>query len=169
MIQYIISLLLLNSMTNILEDIKQAEHNCKAHGVRLTSKRKQVLSGLLKADKALSAYELVDQCKDESGKTMPAMSVYRILDFLAEEHLVHKLDLNNKYVACSHITCSPEHDATQFLICEKCQRVDEIDIDPSMIEQLQSNMENAGFQVTSPQLEIKGICDDCITPDARDD
>lgn len=148
-------------MKSIIENIKQAEHNCKAHGVRLTSKRKQVLSGLLQADKALSAYELVDQCKDESGKTMPAMSVYRILDFLEEEHLVHKLDSNNKYVACSHITCSHGHEVTQFLICEKCQRVDEINIEQSMIEQLQSNVESAGFHLISPQLEMKCICENC--------
>lgn len=152
-------------MNNILENIKQAENNCKAHGVRLTSKRKQVLSGLLQAEKALSAYELMDQCKDEAGKSMPAMSVYRILDFLAEEHLVHRLDLNNKYVACSHITCSHGHEVTQFLICEKCQRVDEIHIDQSMIKQLQSNVENAGFHLISPQLEMKCICNSCISND----
>ena len=155
-------------MSNIHEDIKQAEHYCKEHGARLTRKRKQVLSGLLQADKAMSAYELVDQCKDESGKAMPAMSVYRILDFLAEEHLVHKLDINNKYVACSHITCSHGHDVTQFLICEKCQRVDEINIDQSMIKQLQSNVKSAGFHLISPQLEMKCICDNCLTNDSRD-
>ena len=149
-------------MNNILENIKQAEHNCKEHGARLTSKRKQVLSGLLNSNKALSAYELVDQCKDESGKAMPAMSVYRILDFLEEEHLVHKLDLNNKYVACSHISCSHGHEVTQFLICGECQQVEEIHIDKSMIEQLQSNIESAGFHLISPQLEMKCICETCF-------
>ena len=150
-------------MSSICENIKQAEHNCKAHGARLTSKRKQVLSRLLKSNKALSAYELVDYCKDESGKTMPAMSVYRILDFLAEEHLVHKLDLNNKYVACSHITCSHGHDVTQFLICEQCQQVEEIHIDQSMIEHLQNNVESAGFHLISPQLEMKCLCESCFS------
>lgn len=149
-------------MNDFLESIKQAEHHCKEHGVRLTSKRKQVLSGLLQADKALSAYELVDQCKDESGKTMPAMSVYRILEFLAEEHLVHKLDLNNKYVACSHISCSHGHEVTQFLICDQCQQVEEIHIDQSMIEHLQSNIEKAGYHLLSPQLEMKCICEACF-------
>ena len=150
-------------MSDTHKDIKQAEQHCKAHGVRLTNKRKQVLSGLLESDKALSAYELADHCKDEAGKAMPAMSVYRILDFLAEEHLVHKLDLNNKYVACSHITCSHGHEVTQFLICEKCQQVEEIHIDQSMIEQLQSNIESAGFHLISPQLEMKCICEACFS------
>ncbi len=150
------------TMNSVLENIKRAEQNCKEHGVRLTSKRKQVLSGLLQADKALSAYELIDQCKDESGKTMPAMSIYRILDFLAEEHLVHKLDSNNKYVACSHITCCHGHEVTQFLICEKCQRVDEINIKQSMIEQLQSNVKSAGYHLISPQLEMKCLCETCF-------
>lgn len=38
--------------------INQAERQCKVHGTRWTDKRKQVLAGLLKSGKALSAYEL---------------------------------------------------------------------------------------------------------------
>ena len=151
-----------NTMSEIQTTLKHAEQHCKNHSVRLTNKRKQVLSGLLASGKAMSAYELADYCKTEFGSAMPAMSVYRILDFLGEEHLVHKLNSSNKYVACSHISCDHGHDVTQFLICEQCQRVKEINVKQSMIEHLRDNVTQAGFHLLSPQLEMKCLCEQCF-------
>ena len=149
-------------MNRVQKIIDHAERHCKAHGSRLTSKRKQVLSCLLQSEKAMSAYELVDFCKVEFGETIPAMSVYRILNFLQDEHLVHKLNLANKYVACAHITRDHAHAVTQFLICGQCQKVKEISIDKSTIAELQKSVEQAGFQLISPQLEMNCICEACI-------
>jgi Fur family zinc uptake transcriptional regulator len=149
----------LNKVESVIE---HAEQQCKAHGARLTSKRKRILSGLLQSEKALSAYELVDYCRTEYGESIPAMSVYRILDFLEEEQLVHKLKLANKYVACSHISCSHDHDVPQFLICRQCQKVKEISIDKTTMETLEHNVEKAGFHLVSPQLEMNCLCDSCM-------
>lgn len=142
--------------------IKHAEQHCKAHGSRLTDKRKQVLSGLLESKKALSAYELVDYCKTAFGENIPAMSVYRILAFLQDEQLVHKLKLANKFVACAHITCDHAHEISQFLICGQCQRVEEISIGKSTIKNLQKSVEQAGFHLLSPQLEMDCLCEQCM-------
>ena len=142
--------------------IEHAEQHCKVHGARLTNKRKLVLSGLLKSQKALSAYELVDYCKAELDEAIPAMSVYRILDFLKDEHLVHKLNLANKYVACSHITCDHDHGVPQFLICGQCQKVEEISVSQSTISELQHSVADAGFHLVSQQVELDCLCDDCM-------
>lgn len=150
-------------MNNVEAIMRHAEQHCKANGSRLTAKRKQVLSGLLKSNKALSAYELVDFCKKEFGEALPAMSVYRILDFLQGERLVHKLDLANKYVACSHIACDHAHGVPQFLICGQCQKVKEISIHKLAIEALQREVAAAGFHLASPQLEMNCICTKCMT------
>jgi Fur family zinc uptake transcriptional regulator len=150
-------------MTKLNTIIQHAEKNCKAHGTKLTDKRKLVLAGLLKSDKAMSAYELVDYCKDELGETLPPMSVYRILDFLHSENLVHKLNLANKYIACAHITCEHSHGVPQFLICSNCLRVKEIQIEQSIITALKSNVEAAHFHLTSPQLEMHCLCNKCCS------
>jgi Fur family zinc uptake transcriptional regulator len=142
--------------------IEHAEEHCKQHGARLTKKRKQILSGLLQSDKALSAYELTDYCNNTFGGNIPAMSVYRILDFLQDEHLVHKLNLANKYVACSHISCDHAHEVPQFLICRQCQRVKEIGVDKSTINKLQCSIEEAGFYMLTPQLEMNCLCERCF-------
>lgn len=149
-------------MNDINSIIQHAEQNCKTHGARLTTKRKQVLTGLIQSKKALSAYELIDFCKEHYGENIPAMSVYRILEFLEEEHLVHKLNLANKYVACAHICCDHAHGVPQFLICRKCSKVKEISIKPSMITELQASVQDAGFKLISPQLEMNCLCEDCL-------
>ncbi|MBC7003170.1 transcriptional repressor [Photobacterium sp. BZF1] len=149
-------------MSNIDALMEHAEQNCKARGKQLTVKRKQVLYGLLHSERALSAYELIDYCKEQFEQSLQAMSVYRILEFLEQEHLVHKLKVSNKYVACSHILCDHEHGVPQFLICSKCNKIRELTIEQGMITHLQANARQEGFTVISPQLEINCVCDECI-------
>ena len=149
-------------MNKIDKTLKHAEDHCRERGARLTDKRKQVLSGLLKSGKALSAYELVDVCKAEFGSSIPTMSVYRILDFLEEEELVHKLHTANKYVACTHITCDHDHEVSQFLICGECQQVTEVGIAKATMKTLQSSAEKAGYHMLSQQIEMNCICKDCL-------
>jgi Fur family zinc uptake transcriptional regulator len=142
--------------------IGHAERQCKAHGTRLTVKRKNVLAGLVQSNKALSAYELIDFCKQQYGDSMPAMSIYRILEFLEDEHLVHKLSLANKYVACAHISCSHAHAVPQFLICRQCSKVKEIDLRSATIDELRSSVDDAGYKLISTQLEMNCLCESCV-------
>ena len=156
----------MNTVLNVDAVIDEAEQRCKAQGARLTDKRKQVLSGLLQSDTALSAYELVEYCRSEYGHSIPAMSVYRILDFLQGQHLVHKLNLANKYVACAHITCKHDHGVPQFLICGSCQRVEEISVSKTTINAIQRSVDQAGFHLVSPQLEMNCLCQECFQESA---
>ena len=148
-------------MNSVESIIQHAEQHCDRRGSRLTQKRKQVLTGLVKSDKALSAYELIDFCKQEYGESLPAMSVYRILDFLESELLVHKLNLANKYVACMHISCDHAHAVPQFLICKNCSIVKEITVEESTISDLGNTVKGAGYQLLSPQIELNCLCDNC--------
>ncbi len=141
--------------------LQRAEEICRSRGARLTDKRRQVLTGLLDSQKALSAYELTDYCRDELGYQLPAMSVYRILDFLESEDLVHRLNLAKKYVACSHIACDHEHELSQFLICKECYRVQEISINKSVMDSLNQSVDVVGFSLSSQQLEFDCLCGDC--------
>lgn len=148
-------------MSSIRQALNHAEEACTASGKRLTDKRKMVLTGLLQSKKPLSAYELVDFCRDKFDENLPAMSVYRILDFLQQENLAHKLHLANKYVACSHISCDHAHEVPQFLICDECGIAKEIGIKKDIIESLEKNVSKAGFQLQSPQLELHCLCQRC--------
>lgn len=148
-------------MSVINSVIEQAEKSCQEQGKQLTPKRKTVLRALVESNIALSAYELIEYCKTRLDLTLQPMSVYRILDFLVEAHLVHKLKVSNKYIVCSHIRCEHDHGIPQFLICTKCDKITEQDLVPEMVVGLKSYARQQGFTVTTQQLEINGICDDC--------
>mgnify|MGYP006247390965 FL=1 len=149
------------SPPDIASSLSHAESLCADRGVKFTEKRKQVLTGLLESKKALSAYELTDYVRDKFNSQLPAMSVYRILDFLEEVDLVHRLDSAQKYVACSHIACDHEHELSQFLICRSCYFVEEISLGTSRMSALKRSAEKAGFRLTNQELEFDSLCGNC--------
>ena len=148
-------------MTRVKKILDHAEAKCRASGIRLTEKRKRILTGLLRSQKALSAYDLIAYMQKEFDESLAPTTVYRILDVLTEENLVHKLHLANKYVACSHISCDHAHEVPQFLICDKCADVKEIGIKKMLINALKRNVEEAGYILKSPQLELHCLCQNC--------
>ena len=149
------------SMVDYEKVMSAAEQKCSQAGIRFTKRRKQVLSVLIEADAALSAYEIAERCNAGNESNMPAMSVYRILDLFQDQNLIHKLDIANKYICCAHISCSHEHDNSQFLICGSCRHVEEISLSNDAVQALQTAASAAGFNAISPQLEIKGRCFRC--------
>lgn len=155
------------NISNLESIIAAAEQKCLQQGVRFTKRRKQVLSVMIEADAALSAYEIAERCNAGSGNKMPAMSVYRILDLFEEHHFIHKLEIANKYVCCSHISCSHDHNTSQFLICGSCRYVEEINLSEDVVQVLQTAASASGFSTISPQLEIKGQCKQCKQSEQR--
>ena len=149
------------NMVDYKKGMSAAEQKCIQGGIRFTKRRKQVLSVLIEADAALSAYEIAERCNAGNESNMPAMSVYRILDLFQEQNLIHKLDIASKYICCAHISCSHEHDNSQFLICGSCRHVEEISLPNDAVQALQTAASAAGFNAISPQLEIKGRCSRC--------
>ncbi len=148
-------------MSEITRILDHAEASCRASGARLTEKRRRILAGLLQSQKALSAYELIEYMRKEFDESLPPTTVYRILDFLTEENLVHKLHLANKYIACSHISCDHAHEVPQFLICDACSNVKEVGIKKALVATLKRNVENVGYVLKSPQLELHCLCQEC--------
>lgn len=147
----------LNSIKNFENDTEQY---CKQFGSRLTYKRKVVLKALLLSEKSLSAYELIDYCKDELDEDIPPISMYRTLNYLTTQGLTHKLDLTNKYVLNNSLDELPKN--SLFLICEHCQKVERIEISEPTMSELSKNAEKSGFNISSKQVEIKCICNSCI-------
>ena len=142
--------------------IAKAEKLCKESNVKLTEKRRNILSVLLSKDgKPMSAYDVADLYKDYFENAIQVMSVYRMLDFLVEENLAHKLESTNQYIACSHIACEHEHRAAQFLICDECQTVDEVMLQDEVKSAIYKSVANKGFHIQQSQLELHGLCDRC--------
>ena len=141
--------------------IEKVKHVCKSSGTRLTDKRCDILEILLISNKPLSAYEIADIYNNTAEKRMPTMSVYRILDFLESEHLAHKLNSTNKYLACSQIDCGHFHQTPQFLICSECQSAKEIAVSTAIFEALGKLVDKAGYTLANSKLELQCICRKC--------
>ncbi|MCL1067554.1 transcriptional repressor [Shewanella olleyana] len=149
------------STSNKVAIFTKAEQICRNNGVKFTAKRKNVLGVLLDADKPLSAYDIVEKYRNTHDESLPPMSVYRMLDALSTMSLVHKLSSENKYLACSHITCDHVHEVPQFLICKNCGKVAEKGIQTSVIDALKNSIEQADFQLINSQIELQCLCKDC--------
>lgn len=141
---------------SVSDVISSAEDICRARGVRLTAQRKSVLALLIASEKPMTAYDLLDQMREIMKNPAPP-TVYRALDFLLKQGLIHKLESLHAYVSCSH----PDHGhASQFLICDDCGDVAEVE-DPALSKGLKQASESLGFQTKRPIIELLGTCADC--------
>lgn len=141
--------------------LNQARQSCQHNGQRMTAKRERVLTVLLQSTTPMSAYDIANAYKQQTSENMPVMSVYRILDFLADNQLVHKLSSTNQYLACSHIACAHSHYTPQFLICDQCHRVFEKGLDATVRQALEASVRDSDFTLSHPQLELHGLCEQC--------
>lgn len=133
-----------------------AEHLCVVRGVQLTPIRHQVLELIWESHKAVKAYELLDRIKPLKNDAKPA-TIYRALDFLIEQGLIHRVESLNAFVGCNR---SGHHHEQLLLICKECHEVEErpaIDV----MSALSREIEHAGFIVHSKAIEIHGVCAKC--------
>lgn len=153
----------MNLTTQVRERLQLAEKACKENDVRLTQKRRQILTLLLLTEKAISAYELIKLFKTYYEEVLLPMTAYRTLEFLEEVQLAHRLNTENKYVACSHIGCVSSHELPHFFICQQCFHVNELNYHTAhSLCDLADKAEQTGYQLLSPQIELRGICNKCL-------
>jgi len=139
------------------EAIAHAETICASRKERLTPIRRRALEALLASHQPLGAYELIDRLAVRGTRPAP-ITVYRALDFLREQGLVHRIESRNAFFACVH-----NHDSSDpvvFLICEKCGTVGEA-ASAAVAETIKSASRAAGFSPKTPVIEISGICAHC--------
>lgn len=122
----------------------------------MTRQRREVLATLLTAKRPLSAYEIRDILQPGDPALTPA-SVYRCLDFLLQQGLIHRLETTRSFVACEH----PDHPhAVQFLICRQCGAVVEAE-DKRIAAATEHLGQRLGFALDHQAVELTGLCPDC--------
>ena len=139
------------------EAITHAERVCAIRAQKFTPIRRKVLQALLASHRPLGAYEVIDALARSMPRPAP-ITVYRALDFLMENGLVHRIESRNAYLACAH-----DHDAAAmvaFLICERCGSVGEIPAAP-VAQSLGAAARATGFVPKLSVVEITGTCAHC--------
>jgi len=152
--------------------LEKAAAACGARGAQLTELRRQVLRLVLASPQPIGAYALLDRLRAERPGAAPP-TVYRALDFLQEQGLVHRVERLNAFVPCAgpepHAHCGHGHDHPhQFLICARCGATAEI-CDGSVTAAVASAARSVGFVLHRSTVEIEGLCATCSveTPAAQ--
>ena len=141
----------------IEQRLASAEQACARGGAQLTALRRSVLRLVLEADTPLTAYQLLDRLKEIRTGVVPP-TIYRALDFLIEQRLVHKVERLNAFVPCrgAELHAHP----AQFLICRHCGMVAEIE-NGAVSTAIERAAAGEGFHAGHAMVELDGTCAAC--------
>src|SRR5690606_28005187 len=92
-----------------------------------------------------------------SHKSARPPTVYRALDFLMAEGLIHKIESLNAYLGC--VEAGAPHSG-QFLICRKCGTTEEI-VDPKLETALDHASRKAPFKAEQQVVETSELSTRC--------
>ena len=146
------------------QQLIEAEAACLRRGAKLTPLRRQVLELILAADSPVGAYALLDRLKASRPGAAPP-TVYRALDFLLENGLIHKVERLNAFIGCAEAGHGHAHDHDhphQFLICRRCGATVEI-ADHAVADAIAAAAARVGFTAVEATVEIEGVCARCGT------
>jgi len=144
------------SPTAVADGLARAETLCQQRGKRLTPIRRKVLEILLKQGRSVKAYDLLDKIRFEQPNAAPP-TVYRALDFLIEEGLIHRLDAVNAWSACHDAGGAPHN---LLIICTQCGAVAELN-DAKLSRELAHRVKAAGFVPAHSETELRALCSTC--------
>jgi len=140
-----------------IEDaIAAAEKLCATKGLRFTPLRRRVLELVWSSHKPVGAYALLDELRNEELGSAPP-TIYRALDFLIENGLIHRIERMNAFVGCSH---PGESHRGFFLICGECGNAEELQSE-GVADTITASASRRGFIARDMTLEVTGTCADC--------
>ena len=140
----------------VRQALTAAAQVCAARGVQLTPTRLRVLELVWGSHRAIKAYDILDRLGSEERPAKPP-TVYRALDFLIEQGLVHRVDSLNAFVGCMRPGSAHQG---QLLICSGCGTVDEIEVE-AVAAAIDAAAGSAGFVLLQHTVELRGLCARC--------
>ncbi len=145
--------------------LARAEQLCRERGVRLTEIRRQVLEVIWSGHRPLGAYDILAILANRRGGKPQPPTVYRALEFLQEQGLVHRVQSLNAFVGCP---LPEEHHSCQLLLCRACGDAAEL-VEEAGLTRLRADAEATGFKVEGVMVELTGLCPACQPADERED
>jgi len=140
----------------ITEAIQRGEEICAKNGLKFTAIRRRVLELVWESHKPAKAYDILEKLGKEDGSPVPP-TVYRALDFLLENGLVHKINSLNAFVGCTH---PGPNNQCYFLICTECDEVKEC-CASQLGKAIGQSVKSNSFKMDTVSLEIQGVCESC--------
>lgn len=149
--------------------MKNAEKRIIDAGLRPTKARIAVLATITHATKALSHHEILNLL--EGNKEFDRVTIYRVLDWLHQHQLVHKILTDNrswKFQSNDHVQSKQYKPASvkqlfdhghahAHLQCEQCGSV-------ICIHEFESHIPDQlikQYNISGIEVSLKGICQQC--------
>jgi len=139
-----------------------AEEMIRTTGERVTNARIEILATLLRAEGAMTHGEIESRLAQASG--IDRVTVYRVLDWLTEQNLAHKISGDDRVWRFNVAQPGHENNHAHFK-CTCCSRVICLDdLGRGWTPTLP-----AGFTPQEIDLTIKGLCAECSPDNAGHD
>ena len=137
--------------------LKHADELCQRKNVRLTPLRRLVLSLVWQSQKPAGAYLILELLQKQQDRRAAPPTVYRALEFLLEQGLIHKVSSLNAFIACTQpdITHVP-----QFFICRSCGNALELN-SKNITDTILTRAKNLDFEIEEQVVEVSGRCNHC--------
>lgn len=139
------------------ERLAEADALVQHQGARFTPMRRATYDLLLMQKAPLSAYDILARLETELKKKLAPPTVYRALDFLLAQGLIHRLETSNAYLVCDHPGAVHE---SVYLVCSQCGEAQEVD-DQAVSLVLQAKARAFGFRPDKQVIEVQGTCKRC--------
>lgn len=136
--------------------LDRAAKVCAAKGARLTALRRRVLELVWQTHRPVGAYDIL-AVLGRKRETVAPPTVYRALEFLQAQGLVHRIESLNAFIGCERPN---EPHSGQFLICRVCGRAAEL-ADGRIEAAVRRGLAEADFALERPTVEALGLCPDC--------
>lgn len=138
------------------ETIVKAREICDKNNFNLTELREKILEIIFRDHKPVKAYDVLKELEKEGISDKPP-TIYRALDFFIKNKIIHKIHSLNSYFVCSHLG---KHSDCHFLICKKCNKIEEC-CNQKLTNSIKSSSSDNEFFIEDSNVEILGICKNC--------
>ncbi|MBI5822684.1 MAG: transcriptional repressor [Chloroflexi bacterium] len=126
----------------------------RARGYRMTPQRLAILHVLHHSAKHLSPVQVYEQARADVP-SLTETTVYRTLEFLAENGLAHPAHLGNGHLV--YEIAGHEH---HHLKCRTCGS--ETEVEHALLQKLYRQLESeSGYHLTDSHITFFGLCPDC--------
>jgi Fur family ferric uptake transcriptional regulator len=128
-----------------------------ARGLRNGGARRSIIRHLADQDCCQSAQEIFDGLR-ASGRPVGLASIYRILDLLASEGAVQRIELGSGLSRFEPVW--PGGDHHHHLVCDDCGKVEPF-ADVALERALARVQEQSGYAVAAHDVVLHGSCAEC--------
>jgi Fur family transcriptional regulator, zinc uptake regulator len=132
----------------------------KRYDFTLTPLRAEVMDIFIKKGSSLKANEVINYVNTKRSNTKPIV-IYRVLNFLVEKKVLHKIQSQNIFILCTDNLCSQNNGNKIFLSCKNCKQIKEIG-DKVFLEKIKNLCSSNNFTLKDSTIELNGYCNNCM-------